>query len=735
VPEILANQPTSAPAPSTRPSEPKRRPLTIEWDGPLVLRPGGFTPKPSRKRYDIVAGGKRVVLDDGEATAYCTKFTYNNERQTGRLTGEKGPAELYTAQNERIVSRSIEFDRARGHARLLGKGFMQRPYFPPSDAENFPEPDTRPSTMPATQPDREVPDEIRWTKSVLAVFGSDRPGDPDSKRFIKETTFLGDVKLKQGKSGDYVNADELHVWMGRGASGKVLPAKAVATGNAHARQEGSEISGREITVIFTEEQVAADDATAGPAKFSGRAKPAMLLAKGNVKVKDARGSRPVSAKADRIKSDLIKRTADLFGVLKPAVLQQGKNTLSGRTIHLAQRHYVFKRPGKSDSIEARQFAEVIGKGEMTFLTDRDLNGRTLAAPRDINIKWGKGMEYSPAVVSGGLAARNYSVADFTGDVIVESGGDRMECQSMEALFAEPAGKDESAATKPADAKPRDLEALAADRGPVSITDYSRRKLVRLTAAERVTLTSQRKDPNDLLLRRVLLKGDQLVYNTVTGMVNMDTPGSMIAEDYRKPMPRKKGAKGGQGIERPTLSAFKWTKSMELSQKERVVVLKGDVEMVHRSGAFVLSKVAGLKIPDYGKDIPTGRKTNLSCDEMMARFDEASEAPTGPTTRPADPLDAGPRIGPLNLFNATGNVNLTDLNRQIIGQRLLYGRDKEIVQVFGYLPNQPEADAILIEKDFAKNTERVVRSPKIIWFRPTKANGYQSKVVTGKVSSD
>ena len=67
-----------------------------------------------------------------------------------------------------------------------------------------------------------------------------------------------------------------------------------------------------------------------------------------------------------------------------------------------------------------------------------------------------------------------------------------------------------------------------------------RRLIRLTAADRVTLTSQRKDPNDLLLRRVLLKGDQLVYNTVTGMVNMDTPGSMIAEDYRKPMPLEKG---------------------------------------------------------------------------------------------------------------------------------------------------------------------------------------------------
>jgi len=354
------------------------------------------------------------------------------------------------------------------------------------------------------------------------------------------------------------------------------------------------------------------------------------------------------------------------------------------------------------------------------------------------------MDYGPRKVVGGVA-REYSAADFKGDVTVDSGDDHMASQEMEALFIEPTRKSSSTptsapATKPLVAvKPRALDGDPSG-GPVTMADYSKRKLIKLTAKEKVVLTSRRLDPNQALMRRVRLDGEHLIYNTITGIVNMDKAGKMIAEDYRKPAPKANPADGDtQRIERPMLTLFKWAKSMELSQKERVVMMKGKVQMVHRSGAFVLPMIRGLKVPDYGKKVPPGRKTNLRCEELLAMFDPPKAVKKTTTTQPAsgpsDPFDVGPKIGALKFFNATGDVNLTDGGKQVVGQRLIYSKAKELVQVFGSLPGKPKADAMIINKDLLRNTEKVVRSPKILWWRATPANGFRERIEAENVSMD
>jgi hypothetical protein len=281
-------------------------------------------------------------------------------------------------------------------------------------------------------------------------------------------------------------------------------------------------------------------------------------------------------------------------------------------------------------------------------------------------------------------------------------------------------------------------------GPVTMANYSQRKMVRLTANKRVVLSSHRLGPKKELLRRMYLQGDNLVYNIVTGVVRMDKSGAMIAEDYRPPAPKKAtdAADESQSIERPMLTVFQWKDVMELSQKERVVIMKGGVAMVHRSGKFVISQIENLKVPDYGKALPAGRKTSLRCDELLARFDppkpqapKAKTATSKPASGQADPFDVGPKIGSLKFFNATGNVNLVDGSKQIVGQRLIYSRLKELVQVYGYLANKPKADAYLIDKDIINNTERVVKSPVILWWRGTKANGFKEKIEAEGVSID
>jgi len=768
--EVVA---ASRPATASQPKDSKEvKPLIIEWDGPLVLVPKGHTPKPSRKRYNIVATGRTVTLSDESNTASCADFQYDNLLQVGTLKGsEDRPAKLVTEQNEEIVSQVIKFNRAKGQADLVGKGYMirhvshriaegptsrpttnpitrpvTRPATEPASRPSTrpaTEPASRPSTRPATEPasrpatrpttepasqpatkPAEKLDKIEWTESVLAVFGA----DPETGRqYIKETTFKGDVELRQGKTDDYVKCDTLYVKMERTASGKVQPTEAIATGNAKASQEGSMIGADEITVTFTEAPDAEDDPDQ---RVSGRVKPTELTAVGNVKVRDDRGKEPVTASADKLESNIIKRSAVLTGTDPMANLTQGDNTLSGARIELSQKRSPSDDSGDG-SAETQHFAKVIGPGFMKFKTDKDLNGRTLDDATPIRISWSKGMDYHPKDVVGGIA-RAHSAADFKGDVTVDSGDDHMECWEMEALFVEPT-KTPAPATTPV--APVALDGVRPG-GTVTMANYSSRKLIKLTAKEKVVLTSLRTDPEGRLLRRVRLQGDNLVYNTLNGLVKMDKSGAMLAEDYRKPAPKARDD-DTQRLERPMLTLFKWDDSMELSQKERVVIMKGKVAMVHRSGQYVLSEIKDLKVPDYGKDVPLGRKTNLTCDHMTARFEppKKTQETKKPETGPSDPLDVGPKIGALKLFDAIGNVNLTDGGKQIVGQRLTYTRLKELVEVHGYLPDQPKADAMIIDKDRIRNTEKIVKSPRILWWRATKANGFREKIEADEVSVD
>jgi hypothetical protein len=81
------------------------------------------------------------------------------------------------------------------------------------------------------------------------------------------------------------------------------------------------------------------------------------------------------------------------------------------------------------------------------------------------------------------------------------------------------------------------------------------------------------------------------------------------------------------------------------------------------------------------------------------------------------------------------VNLVDGNKQVVGQRLAYSRLKELIEVHGHLPGQPKADAMIIDKNRAKKTEKVIKSPKILWWRATPANGFREKIEAKEVSID
>jgi len=718
-----AGAPATRPAtgPTSRPAE--QEPLEIFWTGPLVIRPEGHTDTPQRNRYDVEAAGEKLVLSEPRASATCSRLFFHHPQRAGRLVGEPGrPARLVLAEGAEVSCPTIRFEPAVGRAYLQGAGYMVRRFhgdLPQAKAVALIE-----NEEPNRPPEGE---RIAWADHVDLTFTQERaaPGKP-LRQFINTADFHGGVELRRPAEDDDVRCRLLRVRMARGKWQSAYPAEAVAAGGVAARQEGSDLSAQKVTVRFREVPPAERKA-GGEARSA--VEPAAVVAEGNVRLRDRRdpNAEPLEALCDAVTSDLIARTAVLTGA--PAVVRQGPNSMAGGTIRLDQ---------------LGQAAAVDGNGTLHFLTKKDLDGRELAQPRPIAIAWADRMSYQ------GL--RN--AATFDGKVVLDSGLNHMACRQMQVFFAagEPAAR--PAASRPATAPAtRPAAAVAAaprrrQRLGVDIERYSRRRISMIVADDDVLMQSRAVDERERILRRLQLTGGKLIYDAATNRVTMPGPGNFLAEDYQAPRRRRGDAndEASAAVDRPSQTGFQWEKSMQLSQDDRMVRLEGNTNMVHRSGAqIVLADELPVPRDTWGR-LPAGRKTLLRCETMIAKFGPPEQPATRPATRPGGPaatrptsrpagdlLEAGPRLGPLELFSAGGDVNLKDGPRQVLGQRIVYNRDKdhpdkELVIVWGFREDRPPANAVLVHEDPATGRSQTWSSPKIIWYR--RDNRIVTEQVTG-----
>ena len=729
-----ASEPASAPAdrpargPATRPVD---RTVTITWSGPMILTPIRHVPNPARGNYLVAGEGPQVALKDDRNTAFCRSFVLERQRpdaksparprMKGQLLGTREqPARLLLEDGQEIACEDIRFDRIAQRAWLTGPGYMIQPH---DEKGPTTQPASQPATRPATRPAPAGPrrlDRVTWTEKLAVVFGLHvpAPGQKGSARdYVRQADIHGDVKLVQGlpmpappsipPGCDLVESDRLVVEMEPDNLGKPYLKTANAVGKAHARQETTDIRADMLSVSFQPLPPAkAAKAADGKGRFqTRRSQPTAMLAQGNAVVTDTRdAAQPLRATADTITSDPVRRTALLTG--SDVRISQGPNVMSGTHIRLE---------------EAGQVARVTGPGSLDFLTDKDLNGARLSKPRPIRITWADSMDYA--------GTRNSAI--FAGQVKLRSQSDQMDCRQMQVVFERNEPSTKPAKTRPATTKP-------ADRGPLAMAEYSRRRLSMILADGQVVLQTRRTDEHQSLLRRIQLACEKLVYNAGAAQVDIVGGGTMLAEDYRPPQPSGKApaatARAGDplsgNVESPSQTAFRWDKSLVYMQEQRSVSMEGNVLMVHRSGDKVVL-ADQVNRPAWPQPLPSGRRSEIACERLLARFGEPPKTPkpatrpatatapsTAPATRPADDLDLGPRLGPLKLFHATGQVNMRDGNRQILAQRLVYDRSTELdlAVIWGYLPGQQEADATIYEEDPDKGTSRSWSSPKIIWDR-------------------
>jgi len=690
-PEPPTTAPTTGKTPATTTSTAPAKatePMIITWTGPLTIEPVKFIKNPSERRYRIEAEGDAVTLSDERTTATCRKFEFQNPQQQGVLIGtRKFPARLLLSGGEEVICEQMHFDRRSGRADLIGPGHLTR------SVESS---KTKPASKePATQP--APADRIKWAKSMTAMFYEQKivraDGRHETRPQIRDARFRGGVELTAGKSGDFVHCDDLYVEMlpSRHGGGKVYPGKATAKGGVVARQEGSDIKADQVDVVFEEPY---DDSE----RTVGKIRAKTLVATGSVRVTDKQNpSQPVVAVADRISAELTKRTATLTG--KPAKISQGPNSLAGETIELNER---------------LESAVVIGRGSLRFLTKRDLNGAELDTPRPLEVTWSRGMGYS-----GDLD----SVA-FTGDVDLQSGTDRMQCGTMRVWFEKVSAVGAKSTTKPA--SPGGSRRLA-----LNVEQYSRRRLAMIKARDDVKVNSYREDEQKRFMR-LQMTGNNLVYDASAKKMLVSGAGTLVVEDYRlekkkRPKTRPKDAPVADAIRRPWQTLFTWSKYMEMLQDQRKVFMDGNVVMVHRSGQQIV-KAKALKLPPWPKTLPVGRSTRLTCEKLMAKFappDKKLER------KPKAGELTGPRVGPPEMFSATRNVNLSDGVKQVrtvIAQRLYYYRKTDVAEIFGFMPNEPVANAMVSLEDKTAGTSQEVTSPKILWYRAT--NRIVAKKVAG-----
>ena len=647
------------------PPEPRSSPTTITWRGPLVIRPIGQTATPSDRKYLVTAEGNAIHLVDQDAEMTCNTLEFRHPEKTGQLGSAGGePTRLLLGGEQEVIARRIRFDIPAGKVFLDGPGrISQAPSVSEPTAEDIEDDiDALASRGGAGS--------IDWAGKMEANLGemetTDKNGETKTQQFIQDAIFFDDVVLSQGladegstgQAGDHLRCDVLRVWMMKDG-GQIMPEVAVAKGNVSGRQAGSNVAAGKVTVFFDMVEKVDDEGAA-----ESRLQPTIVVAEDDVRLSSEQDGQTLEAFAYRLESDIQERVAVLYGKDEEARVQSDQNVLAGERIQFDQN---------------RQSAVVKGPGYMRFDINEDMDGNDLSTPRPVRITWTEGMEFQSQT----------NTAAFVGDVKLTSGTESMACREMQLLFE----RDESAEAEAAEALEDDSPELG-----MSLERYSRRELAMIMASGAVDLRSHKEDADQKLIQRLQLTGERLMYDVRVNELTMVRAGTLVVEDYRPPGgDDDESSDDVQGAQRPSQSAFRWTKKLRVDQDTRMVEADGDVQLVHRSGDEVLV-LEGLDTPEWGQ-LPDGRRTLMHCQHMEAHFGEPEQDEVIETTGSGDLYESGPKLGPLERFIARGEVNLVDSleegNVQVLCQRMNYNQLTGNVEVWGFLEGKPPADANLI----------------------------------------
>ncbi len=696
-------------------------PFEIYWTGPLVITPQGRTENPSAKRYTVFAEGPSLHMADGQAEAWCQQFAFRNPERVGEMRSDDEPVRLQLEDGQVIRASLMQFDMRRRRAYFTGPGEMISPA-----GASRPLITRDPDLQAAGQDQPPLPqigqggDRITWTDKVTAKFSehtfADQTGRTQSREFIDEVIFTGDVELLSA-AGDYVLCDrQLEVYMAVGDNGRSYPSKVMAAGNVAANWEESAIEAASIILDFREMPVT--DET-GAKSLAIRA--TNLQADQNVWAASVSNGQLLEVTCDRLASDLLSRTAQLTG--DPATVRSGENALSGRQIDLT------RLPGEADRQPAH-ILDVNGAGRLRFLTDRDLDGGQLSRPRPITIDWSEHMSFHG----------RRKTAAFVGNVVLDSTitkqtpddpntveSEIIQCSRMEVEFLD---KPDTQARPDAAEKTENQEDSArANPLAIRLDSYSDLSFSTITADGGVTFISRQLDSKNQKLLRLFLQGPRMVYDAreQAKEIKVVGTGSLLIEDYRpsrlpgnvKSGRDDAGRSGLRGdLTSPSQTSFAWTKALTFKQLDREVMAEGDVRMARVSGNRVVF-ADRLNAPAWPEQSSGDRWDLRHADVAIATFGESEQDEQ-------TEKNTNPQIGVLQTLSATGSVLFEVPDISITAQSIRYSRQLEMFTVLGSLPGQAPSRALLTRRDPKTNRTTAFRGREILWF--LKNNHVQARDV-------
>lgn len=648
---VPASQPTTVPA--SQPENDPDAPMVITWRGPLEIRSVRHEENADNKRVVIIADGKKLKLSTKDSTTTCRRMILRNPEKTVRLLGTDGePVRLTSVDGLKVVAEGVRFDRQRNLVYLDGKGYI----------EDVPD---EPTTMPEDgDKGKKIKSSgtVKWTKGAVARIKEDKTKQPDGstspRMSFEEAKVFGKVELTQFDTGDIIRCDQMHLFMAADDQ-QGYPTKVIATGNVHATQTDSDVWADKVTVYFAEPVKKASDDRLSP-------KIDRMIAEGNVRIDSKRKGQPVEMTGEKLTSN-----------------------------------------SKDNSVLAE------GKGSLSFMVTKQLDGKKLDRPRKMKINWSKQMDYR-------LTERK---ATFKGDVKLDTPSEHVEGQEMVVFFEETQTKEAADTAEPKPSTEKMKKAAGFDTA--RFTDMT---VVKISVEKDVKVESTLKDDKGNLLSRTSLRTKKglLTYNVKDDEMNVSGPGSFAAEDYRAPKPKKdeKNSSRNFELDRPSQTYLKWGGTMSYTRTKDKdgkvdgggeVIAREDVEMVHASGKYLV-KQSKLKHVDWGK-LLSGRVTTLGCDSLWVKFAKPEEdkatADAGKNTSDAKDLT----VGKLTEFKAIGQVLATDgveIKRKIVAHTLHYTSENKLLRILG----TKKKPATLLETNLNTGEVNPMKSPRILWYQQT-----------------
>ena len=532
-------------------------------------------------------------------------------------------------------------------------------------------------------------------------------------REIRQTIerLVGEGGVVMNQVRDRLTCDKIDVAMSSGPEGRAAPRSAICTGKVVAIQGDRTLEASDKLIVDFERTArrttikeadarglaarniktpaASDDTTAGSPSAAGDSATSSdsqsrndtevvarrLRAFGAVTIFDP--AQPLDLSCDQLDCTINDarqvETAVVIGADdKPASVRLDTFSVTGREVSLNV---------------PDQWAEVPGRGRMTFQSRKDLDGRKVSHPIPIAVTWTEHMKYR------GRENR----AMFTGEVHATSEATTtFDCDQLLVEFEDAA---------PQEAAPPTLRSVwsltsvysrllgnkqqASSRG--AIKGFSKEPRYIEATGSAVAETAELDPSTGKLKSRARIAGPKLSVHLRSELSKMliEGPGNLQLEDFRPATP-KAGTATASAVRPgadlfsadtdagPSKTLVQWRERMWYDFSIDQTLFEGGVQLTHLSGAE-LEKVFGAAEGGTSSKVP-GRRTFLSCDTLTVDFLDR-------TTEPKRDVDQ--RMGRLSSdrlrqFRAFGTVVLREEVERVslTAGEIVYERPRKILLIHG-----------------------------------------------------